>query len=262
MEGLVRLSAFFGIFVIMVIWEIYAPRRQLTDSRWQRWTTNISLSILNIIIIRFTVGAAAFVAAVSALDHGWGVLNIIELPLWLNVILTLVLLDLAIYGQHVASHKWRWLWQLHKIHHTDQEFDVTTAIRFHPLEIIISMIYKVILICFIGCNPLAVIAFEIILSSCALFNHSNIRIPLSIDKTIRLIVVTPDMHRVHHSVIKSETDSNYGFSISIWDRLFGTYTDQPRHGHDNMEIGLTEYRDKSDVQLQRLLLMPFSSSEL
>ncbi|RLA02259.1 MAG: sterol desaturase family protein [Gammaproteobacteria bacterium] len=258
MEGIVRLSAFFGIFLIMAIWEIYAPRRQLADSRWQRWSTNISLSILNILIIRFTVGAAALLAAVSAHDHGWGLLNVLALPNWLIIILTLVLLDLAIYGQHLASHKWRWLWQLHKIHHTDQEFDVTTAVRFHPLEIIISMCYKVLLIYFIGANPLAVIAFEIILSSCALFNHSNVRIPLSIDKIVRLILVTPDMHRVHHSVIKSETDSNYGFSISIWDRLFATYTDQPRDGHDNMEIGLTEYRHKKDVRFERLLLMPFS----
>lgn len=258
MEGIVRLSAFLGVFLIMVIWEIYAPRRHLADSRWQRWTSNISLSILNMIIIRFTIGAAAFLAAVSAFDHGWGLLNIIELPLWLTVMLTLVLLDLAIYGQHLASHKWKWLWRLHKVHHTDQEFDVTTAVRFHPIEIFISMCYKIILIYFIGANPIAVIGFEVILSSCALFNHSNIRIPLPIDKLVRLILVTPDMHRIHHSVIKSETDSNYGFSISIWDRIFDTYTDQPRDGHDNMEIGLTEYRNKKDVQLQRLLLMPFN----
>ena len=162
MEGIIRLSAFFGVFLIMVIWEIYAPRRQLAGSRWQRWTTNISLSMLNILIIRFTVGAAAFLAAVSASDHGWGLLNIIELPNWLTIILTLVLLDLAIYGQHLASHKWRWLWQLHKIHHTDQEFDVTTAVRFHPIEIILSMSYKIIVIYILGADPLAVIGFEII----------------------------------------------------------------------------------------------------
>lgn len=257
MEGLIRLSVFVGVFAILIAWEIYAPRRQLLYSRWQRWATNLSLSALNILILRLSVGGAAYLAATSASSHGWGLLNLIDLPIWLTVVLTIVLLDLAIYAQHIASHKWRWLWRLHKIHHTDLDFDVTTAIRFHPIEIIISMIYKVILIYIIGANPTAVIAFEIILSSCALFTHSNIKIPLTIDKKVRLLLITPDMHRVHHSVIKTETDSNYGFSTSIWDRLFSTYTDQPKYGHEKMTIGLTQYQYKGDVQFRSLLMMPF-----
>lgn len=259
MESIIRLSAFFGVFVIMLAWELYAPRRSLNHSRWQRWATNISLTVISTVIIRFSVGAAAFITASYAAERSWGLLNSIQLPLWLTIAASIVLLDIAIYWQHRASHKWHWLWQLHKIHHTDQDFDVTTGIRFHPLEIIVSMAYKIVCIVFIGANPIAVIAFEIILSSCALFNHSNIRLPLVIDKVLRLFIVTPDMHRVHHSVIQSETDSNYSFSISLWDRLFGSYTAQPKEGHLGMQIGLSDYPADKDVQLSRLLMMPFKA---
>lgn len=259
MESIIRLSAFFGVFVIMLAWELYAPRRPLNHSRWQRWATNISLTVISTLIIRFSVGAAAFIAASYAVDRSWGLLNSIQLPFWLTIVASLVLLDMAIYWQHRASHKWHWLWQLHKIHHTDQDFDVTTGIRFHPLEIIVSMLYKVACIVFIGANPIAVIAFEIILSSCSLFNHSNIRLPLVIDKILRLFIVTPDMHRVHHSVIQLETDSNYSFSISLWDRLFASYTAQPKEGHLDMRIGLSDYPADKDVQLSRLLTMPFKA---
>ncbi len=257
MEGLERLAIFVGLLVIMIAWEIITPRRPLLVSRWQRWTTNFGLSILNMVIMRLTVAAAALWAANTAQQHDWGLLNLIELPHWLAIILGLILLDLAIYGQHRASHRWKWLWRLHKVHHTDLDFDVTTAIRFHPIEILLSMIYKFIMILIIGVNPVAVILFEIILSSCALFNHSNINIPSLIDKRLRLILVTPDMHRVHHSIIQSETDSNYGFSISVWDRLFSSYIDQPQQGHTNMTIGLANYQDKQDVQLVNILTMPF-----
>lgn len=258
MEGIIRITFFLTILVLMVCWEIYAPRRSLIYPRWQRWTTNISLSILNILFVRLTVGAAAFVAATTAFDHGWGILNSADLPPWLTVIITLVVLDVAIYAQHIASHHWRWLWRLHKIHHTDLDFDVTTAVRFHPIEIALSMGFKVICIFILGANPIAVIAFEIILSSCALFNHSNIYMPRKIDALLRLLLVTPDMHRVHHSVIPIETNSNYGFSISVWDHLFGTYTAQPKAGHTEMTIGLASYQKIDDIVLPRLLVMPLN----
>jgi sterol desaturase/sphingolipid hydroxylase (fatty acid hydroxylase superfamily) len=199
----------------------------------------------------------AFLAAVSAQEMNWGLLNLIDLPYWLSMLLGLVLLDLAIYGQHVVSHHWKWLWSLHKIHHTDLDFDVTTAVRFHPFEILISMVYKVLLIYIIGLEPMVIIVFEVILSGSALFNHSNVYIPVKVDKWLRKLIVTPDMHRIHHSAIQKETDSNYGFALSIWDRLFGNYTDEPKYGQTGMMVGLTQYRYSHDVSIKQLLLMPF-----
>lgn len=259
MEGLERLIVFISILIIMIAWELIAPRRQLIHSRLQRWSVNFGLSILSTLLLRVTIASVAFMAATMTVDYNLGLLNLINLPNWLTFLVSIVLLDLAIYGQHLAAHKWAWLWRLHKIHHTDLDFDVTTAIRFHPIEIILSMCYKGICILIIGVNPITVIVFEIILSSFALFNHSNIHIPLAIDKVIRLLIVTPDMHRVHHSTLQVETDSNYGFSISIWDRLFNTYIDQPKQGHNNMRIGLTQYQHIKDVSFDRLLLMPFKA---
>jgi len=241
----------------MIAWELIAPRRQLIHSRLQRWSVNFGLSIISTLLLRLTIASVALMAATMVVDYNVGLLNLISLPNWLTFIASIVLLDLAIYGQHRASHKWAWLWRLHKVHHTDLDFDVTTAIRFHPIEILLSMLYKGVCILIIGVNPVAVIVFEIILSSCALFNHSNIRIPLAVDKVIRLLLVTPDMHRVHHSTRQVETDSNYGFSISIWDRLFKTYIDQPKQGHNKMNIGLAQYQFIKDVSIDRLLLMPF-----
>jgi len=257
LEGLERLLIFVAVLVVMIALEVIAPRRQLIHSRSQRWLANFGLSILSTILLRFTIAGVAFFAANTAIENNWGLLNLLDLPYWLTFVLSIILLDLAIYGQHRASHKWAWLWRLHKVHHTDLDFDVTTAIRFHPIEILLSMCYKSICILIIGVNPVAIIVFEIILSSCALFNHSNVKLPLVFDKWLRLILVTPDMHRVHHSVIQAETDSNYGFSISIWDRIFGSYTDQPKQGHDKMTIGLSQYQHVDDVAVSRLLLMPF-----
>jgi len=257
LEGLERLLIFVAVLVIMVVWEFLSPRRQLIYSRSQRWLANVGLSVLSTILMRFTIAGAAFFAANYATENHWGLLNLSSLPLWLSFTLSIVLLDLAIYGQHRASHQWSWLWRLHKVHHTDLEFDVSTAIRFHPIEILLSMGYKGLCILFIGVNPAAVIVFEIILSSCALFNHSNVKLPLVVDKWLRLFLVTPDMHRVHHSVIQAETDSNYGFSISIWDRLFGSYIDQPAQGHERMHIGLADYRESKDLKLTKILMIPF-----
>jgi len=211
------------------------------------------------IIVRFTVGGIAYVSALYAMDNQIGLLNQFLIPDWFSIVITLLLLDLAIYGQHRASHRWQWLWRFHKVHHSDLDFDVTTGIRFHPIEIIISMCYKVIIIYIIGCNPLAVVVFEVVLSGASLFNHSNIFIPLKLERRIRLWIVTPDMHRVHHSSKDKEIDSNFGFSISIWDRLFSSYIDQPQLGHDKMVIGLKSYRHSPDVGIKKLLLMPFKS---
>lgn len=261
MEAIIRLSAFVGILCLMILWEYTAPRRALRYRRLQRWPINFALSIVGMLLVRFTVGGIAYVAALSAMDNQIGLLNQFSMPVWLFVFVTLLLLDLAIYGQHIASHRWQWLWRFHKVHHSDLDFDVTTGIRFHPIEIIISMSYKVFIIYIIGCHPAAVVAFEVILSATALFNHSNIFMPLKIDRWLRLGLVTPDMHRVHHSSIQSETDSNFGFSISVWDRLFGTYIAQPQLGHDKMVIGLTQYRYSPDVGIKQLLLMPFKPSK-
>jgi len=257
LEGLERLSIFIAVLVTMIAFELIAPRRQLLHSRLQRWSANFSLSILSMLLMRFTIASAAILAANYATSHDFGLLTLINLPMWLSFALSIVLLDLAIYGQHRASHRWTWLWRLHKVHHTDLDFDVTTAIRFHPIEILLSMCYKSICILIIGVNPVTVIVFEIILSSCALFNHSNVKLPLALDKWLRLFLVTPDMHRVHHSVIQAETDSNYGFSISIWDRLFGSYIEQPTQGHETMEIGLADYREPRDLKLIKILMIPF-----
>ncbi len=259
MEAIIRLSAFVGFLAVMILWEIFAPRRQLLYSRWQRWYINFSLSVLGMLLVRFTIGAAAYMAAVTAENNNIGLLNQFFLPNWLSIAISLILLDLAIYGQHVASHKWKWLWRLHKVHHTDLDFDVSTAVRFHPVEIIISMIYKVFIIYILGVDAVAVIAFEVILSSTALFNHSNIFLPEKWDTGLRKLIVTPDMHRIHHSVIPVETDSNYGFSLSIWDRLFGTYTKDPKEGQLAMTVGLAEYRHSDDVSLKSLLSIPFKS---
>lgn len=260
MEALIRLSIFLVILAIMIAWELYSPRRSLRYSRWLRWPINISLSVLGMVLVRFTVGGIAYLAAISAAELELGLLNQIDLPFWLTMTFSLILMDVAIYGQHVASHKWKWLWRLHKIHHTDLDFDVTTAVRFHPIEILISMIYKVFVIYIIGAPAIAVIAFEVILSGSALFNHSNILIPLKIDKWLRTLIVTPDMHRIHHSVIQKETDSNYGFALSVWDRLFANYTEQPQDGHQQMTIGLQDYRYSDDVSIRQLLVMPFKSA--
>lgn len=187
----------------------------------------------------------------------YGLLNWWVLPTWLSVAIALILFDLAVFGQHLLMHRWPVLWRLHKVHHTDLDFDVTTAVRFHPVEIILSLFYKVLVIALLGAPALAVLIFEVILSTSALFNHSNIQIPLSWDRRLRWLLVTPDMHRIHHSSTQSETDSNFGFSISIWDRLFGTYTTEPELGHEKMVIGLEGYRYSPDVSLLSLLWMPF-----
>lgn len=259
METIIRLTAATGIFFIMIGWEYVNPRRLLHISRRKRWPINIGLATFNMIFMRVTAGGIAYTTAVSAMEQSWGLLNRFAAPEWLAVIVTLVVLDFAVYGQHIALHKWPALWRLHQVHHTDLEFDATTAVRFHPLEIIFSMLYKVICIYLIGAHPGSVIAFEIILNGTATFNHSNINLPVAIDKKLRWLIITPDMHRIHHSALPTETDSNYGFSVSWWDRLCKTYTAEPRYPQTTMTIGLSAFRNQAELGFMQLLLLPFKS---
>lgn len=257
MEALLRLSVSLGLFLLMVSWEYFLPRRILSLSRQQRWPVNIGLALLNMLIIRVTVGGIAYLSAVHAFDNQWGLLNLIELPQWLTIVITLLVLDVVIYFQHRLAHVWKPLWRLHQVHHTDIDFDATTAVRFHPLEIIISLVIKVATVVALGANPLAVIAFEILLNGAATFNHSNINLPLKLDKILRYFIVTPDMHRIHHSCIREERDSNYGFSISCWDRVFGSYTGKPQQSQEEMLLGLNTYRKAEQVGFLQSLSLPF-----
>ncbi len=257
MENLIRVSAALGIFLIMISWEYFSPRRTQAISRKKRWPINIGLALCNMLFMRVTLGGLAYLAAVHTAEQSWGLLNQLTLPLWATIAITLLVLDLAIYGQHVLSHKWQLLWRLHQVHHTDLEFDASTGVRFHPLEIMLSMAYKVLCIYLIGANPVAVIAFEIILNATATFNHSNINIPLKIDALLRWVLITPDTHRIHHSTVPSETDSNYGFSISLWDRLFRTYQADPKKGQIALDIGLAAYRNQQELGFIKCLLLPF-----
>ncbi|MFT7235069.1 MAG: sterol desaturase/sphingolipid hydroxylase (fatty acid hydroxylase superfamily) [Methylophagaceae bacterium] len=259
MDTVIRLGVFIVMLVLMMSWEAYSPRRQLRYSRWQRWPINIGLSAITTLLLRFSIGGVAYFSAILMAEMQFGLLNLITLPLWLSVVVALVLFDLALYGQHLLLHRWPLLWRLHKVHHTDLDFDVTTAVRFHPVEILLSLIYKVVVISLLGPPALAVLIFELILSTSALFNHSNIGLPVTWDRRIRWLLVTPDMHRIHHSTVQQETDSNFGFSISLWDRLFGTYTIDPSLGQEGMNVGLSQYRHSPKVTLKKLLLMPFKS---
>ena len=259
METLIRLSASLGIFFIMIVWEYISPRRVQRLGRKQRWPVNLGLAALNMAVMRLTVGSIAYLSAVAAAEHSWGLLNRWHAPDWLSIIVTVLVLDFAVYCQHIVAHKWQPLWRLHQVHHTDLEFDATTAVRFHPLEIIISMIYKVLCIYLLGANPWAVIAFEILLNGAATFNHSNINIAPALDHKLRWLLVTPDMHRIHHSTLTTETDSNYGFSISCWDRLCNTYRAEPRQAQTTMAIGLAAFRSPHELGLGQLLRLPFKT---
>lgn len=257
-EVIVRLSFFIGTFVVIALWEVIAPKRALTVSKAIRWFNNIGLVVLNTVILRLLFPAAAVGVAAFAASQGWGLLNYYQLPFVLAVILSVVAMDFIIYLQHVLVHAVPALWRLHRVHHADLDYDVTTGSRFHPIEIILSMLIKFATIVALGPPVVAVIAFEVILNAMAMFNHGNIGLPKAIDKVVRWFVVTPDMHRVHHSVEDNETNSNYGFNLSIWDRLFGTYIDQPREGHQGMTIGIHKYRDPKEVdQLPGMLMLPF-----
>jgi sterol desaturase/sphingolipid hydroxylase (fatty acid hydroxylase superfamily) len=258
MDVLIRFGAFLGVFTVMILWEFRHPRRSLTRPRQERWLANLSLTLLNTVLMRVTVGGVAYTTAVFAAQQGVGLLHWHPLPVWVAATVTLVGLDFAIYLQHVLFHAVPVLWRLHRVHHADLDFDATTGLRFHPLEILLSLGFKAVVAVVLGAVPWAVIAFEVILNASSVFNHGNVALPAHLDHWLRWMVVTPDMHRVHHSTRVAETNSNFGFSVSWWDRLCGTYRAQPVLGQVAMDIGLSEYR--VPLNLGQLLLLPFWGS--
>ncbi|MGC8536358.1 MAG: sterol desaturase family protein [Rhizomicrobium sp.] len=257
----VRLIIFLGLLAGVAGWEMIAPRRRRMLSRKRRWPHNLGISVVNTLSLRVLLPAAAVGFAAWAEQKGWGLFNTMPLPLWLVVILSITLLDLTVYLQHVMFHALPLLWRVHRVHHTDMDFDVTTALRFHPVEIILSMMVKLAAIAILGAPAIAVLFFEIILNATAMFNHANASLPAAIEPIVRLLVVTPDFHRVHHSVIRAETNSNFGFNAPWWDWIFGTYRAQPSAGHATMRIGLEEFRDPAQERLDRLLLQPWRKAK-
>jgi sterol desaturase/sphingolipid hydroxylase (fatty acid hydroxylase superfamily) len=255
-EPIIRLSAFACVFALMAAWEVIAPRRRQTVGRLWRWPNNLGVVVIDTVVVRLLFPTAAVGVALVAEARGWGALNILPLPSWLKVILTVVLLDLTIYGQHVMFHAVPVLWRLHRMHHADLEFDVTTGVRFHPVEIMLSMLIKFAAIVLLGAPAVGVLVFEVLLNATSMFNHGNVRLPARGDRVLRWLVVTPEMHRVHHSVERRETDSNFGFNLPWWDRLFGTYRAEPEAGHERMAIGLPQFRDPAELRLDRMLLQP------
>ena len=256
-ESAIRFGFFLGIFVLVALWELAGPRRTLSRPRWLRWYGNIGITVLNTLAVRLVIPLAPVALAVVAADRGWGVLNLVELPFWLAVVLAVLLLDLVIYLQHVMFHAVPALWRLHRMHHADLDFDVTTGFRFHTIEIVLSVLLKLAAVLVIGAPAAAVVIFEVLLNGTSMFNHGNVRLAPGLDRVLRWIVVTPDMHRVHHSDIPAETNSNFGFNLPWWDRLFGTYRAQPGLGHENMTIGLDAFREDSDLHLHNMLAQPF-----
>lgn len=256
-EATIRLAIFIGLFISLALLEHFIPRRKLRPVKIKRWITNWAIILLDSLLVRLVFKTAAVGGALWASDNGIGLFNLFALPYWVAFFLSFVILDFAVWLSHVASHKIPIFWRIHRMHHSDIDIDVTTAIRFHPIEILLSMIWKYAIVLLLGAPAACVLAFEIVLNGGALFNHSNWRLPLWIDKYLRLIIVTPDMHRVHHSTEQNETDSNYGFNFSFWDRLFNTYTDQPKLGHDKMLIGLKNWQDESPSRLGWSLWLPF-----
>jgi sterol desaturase/sphingolipid hydroxylase (fatty acid hydroxylase superfamily) len=257
LEPVIRLGAFLGVFAIVALWEVLAPRRAAPFSRRARWPHNLGLLLIDSLLVRLLAPGAAIAVAMAGEAYGWGLLNALVVPGWIQIVLGIVLLDLAIYLQHVLFHAVPTLWRLHRVHHSDLGFDVTTGTRFHPIEILLSTLIKMAAVVAIGAPAVAVLAFEVLLNATAMFNHANAKLPGAVDRWLRLLVVTPDMHRVHHSVVHNETNSNFGFNVPWWDRLFGTYRAQPRAGHVAMTIGVEQFRTPRELWLDRMLLQPF-----
>ena len=259
-EPAIRFAVFAGVLAAMLAWEQIAPRRVPAPNRLARRLNNAGLLIIGTLALRAAVPVLAVAAAMWAQAQGLGLFNLIALPALFSVPASLILLDLAIYGQHRLFHAVPLLWRLHRVHHADPDFDVTTALRFHPLEIIASMGFKLVLVIALGAPPLAVLIFEILLNALAMFNHANIALPAGVDRALRRIIVTPDLHRVHHSVLAAEQRHNFGFNLSLWDRWFGTLQAQPQAGHIAMQIGQPQWRDARAQRVDQLLLQPFKST--
>jgi sterol desaturase/sphingolipid hydroxylase (fatty acid hydroxylase superfamily) len=255
-EPVIRLGAFLGVFVLMALWEAAAPRRRRAFDRGARWPHNLALLALDAALLRIVAPGLAVAVALAGEAAGWGLIPQLGLPGWAGILLAVVLLDLAVYFQHVVFHAVPALWRLHRVHHSDVDFDVTTATRFHPVEMLLSMGIKVAAVAALGAPAVAVLAFEVLLNAAAVFNHANARLPDGLDRWMRRLVVTPDMHRVHHSIVRAERNSNFGFNVPWWDRLFGTYRAQPAGGHEAMTLGDPGFRTRADLRLDRLLAQP------
>ena len=256
-EATIRLGAFIGVFTAMALWEAAAPRRPRSYSRLARWPSNLAIVAFNTVLLRLLLPATALSLALIAAQRGWGLLNNLRLPWWSTVVVSVVLLDLATYLQHVMFHAVPALWRLHRMHHADLDIDLTTGARFHPIEIILSMLIKFGVVAALGASAVGVLIFEVLLNATSMFNHGNVHIPVGLDRWLRWFGVTPDMHRIHHSILVGETNSNFGFNLPWWDRLLGTYRDQPAAGHQGMTIGIEQFRDGRELWLDRMLLQPF-----
>lgn len=255
-EAAVRMTVFLVIFASMAVWEFAAPRRPLAMGKAVRWFSNLVIIFVNTILVRIIFPIMPVALAVLARGRGWGLFNQFNAPSWIEFVAALALLDLAIYAQHVMFHTLPPLWRLHLVHHTDLDFDVTTGLRFHPVEAVISLITRLSAVSVIGPDPAAVALFEIVVNGMAMFNHGNVRMPAGVERVLRYVAVTPDMHRTHHSVVVGETNSNFGLTISWWDRIFGTYRQDPAAGHEGMAVGLEGYRDGRELSLPRLFVLP------
>jgi sterol desaturase/sphingolipid hydroxylase (fatty acid hydroxylase superfamily) len=260
-EIAVRVSAYAVVFAAMALWEWWAPRRKLTAGRNARWPGNLGILALDIVAVRLLVPTTAVGVALVAAENGWGLFPQLGLPYWAAVVVGVIVLDLAIYLQHVIFHYVPPLWRLHRVHHADVDIDVTTGLRFHPIEILLSLGIKIGVVAALGVPAFAVLVFEVLLNATSMFNHSNVKLPPRLDRIARWIVVTPQMHQVHHSVVRAETDSNFGFNLPWWDRLFGTYRAEPAAGEHGMTIGLPIFRDKTELRIVRLLTQPFRNDK-
>ncbi len=256
-EPMVRLAAFGAVFIVMAGWELIRPRRKQSIRRRWRWPNNLGVVVVDSLLVRIVFPIGAVGLALLAEARGFGFFNVVNLPAWVGVVLSVVILDFAIYLQHVLFHAVPGLWRLHRMHHADLEIDVTTGLRFHPIEILLSILIKFSVVAVLGAPALSVLIFEVLLNATSMFNHSNVRIPFGIDRVLRWFVVTPDMHRVHHSILTRETNSNFGFNLPWWDRLLGTYRAQPEAGHEGMTIGIEQFRDTRELGLDKMLLQPF-----
>ena len=255
-EPYIRIALFFGVFAVMALWEWWAPRRQTSISRLLRWPNNLGIVVLNTLLARVVLPTTAVGLALHAEHAGWGLLNAYPQPAWLAIVASVVLLDLAIYLQHVLFHAVPLLWRLHRMHHADLHIDASTGLRFHTVEILLSFVLKFAVIAALGAPTVGVLIFEVLLSSTSIFNHANVRMLGSSDSYLRLFVVTPDMHRIHHSIHANETNSNFGFNLPWWDWIFGTYRQQPRDGHAEMVVGITQFRNEHDLRLDQMLIQP------
>jgi sterol desaturase/sphingolipid hydroxylase (fatty acid hydroxylase superfamily) len=257
LEIIVRVGAAASVFSAMALWEWAAPRRRLEAGRRPRWPGNLGILLVDIAAVRLLVPISAVGVALIAAEKGWGVFAILGLPAWAAFIVGVIALDLVIYTQHYVFHHVPLLWRLHRMHHADIDIDVTTGVRFHPLEILISMAIKIAAVVTLGVPAGAVVAFEVLLNATSMFNHTNVALPPRLEHVVRWIVVTPQMHQVHHSIVRVETDSNFGFNLPWWDRLFGTYRAEPAAGEDGVVIGLPIFRDGNESRIVRLLTQPF-----